>query len=167
MLTLIFCLAMQAKADARPFRTDANGNQIIGGRPAGCPHAYCGCGLRKFLGISDKRLDLAWNWARLFPRSSARPGAAAVRRHHVMLLVSHVGGSVWTVRDYNGGRHLSYVHERDVRGYVFVSVGESYVQTTEGLRSHREANAGHIRLTLKTRFANVEQPFPAWGGTSH
>ena len=37
-----------------------------------------------------------------------------------MLLVAHVSGSTWTVRDYNGGKHLSYIHERDVRGYVFV-----------------------------------------------
>lgn len=101
---------------------DANGNDsVIGGRPSGCPHAYCGCGLRKYLGLNDKSLDLAWNWAVKFPRTSATAGAAAVRHHHVMLLVSHVGGSVWTVRDYNGGRGLSYIHERDVRGYVFVT----------------------------------------------
>jgi hypothetical protein len=103
---------------------DANGNSgVIGGRPAGCPTAFCGCGLRKYLGLNDKRLDLAWNWARLFPRTSPHPGAAAVRAHHVMLLVAHVEGSVWTVRDYNGGHHLSYIHERDVRGYVFVEPG--------------------------------------------
>lgn len=68
-------------------------------------------------------LDLAWNWARKFPRTYAHPGAAAVRAHHVMLLVSHVSGTRWIVRDYNGGRHLSYIHERDVRGYVFVVPG--------------------------------------------
>lgn len=93
---------------------------VIGGRPAGCPHAYCGCGLRLYLGIADKSLNLAWNWARKFPRTYARAGAAAVRRGHVMLLQSHVRGTRWIVRDYNGGRHLSYIHERDVRGYVFV-----------------------------------------------
>lgn len=99
---------------------DANANGVIGGRPAGCPSRYCGCGLRKFLGIDDKRLDLAWNWARLFHRTSPARGAAAVRRGHVMLLVAHVSGSTWTVRNYNGGRGLSYIHERNVRGYVFV-----------------------------------------------
>lgn len=93
---------------------------VIGGRPAGCPHAYCGCGLRKYLGIEDKSLDLAWNWTKKFPRTSPHAGAAAVRHHHVMLLVSHVEGTDWVVRDYNGGKHLSYIHERDVRGYVFV-----------------------------------------------
>ena len=38
---------------------------IIGSRPAGCPNRYCGCGLRKYLGLSDARLNLASNWARL------------------------------------------------------------------------------------------------------
>jgi hypothetical protein len=101
---------------------DANGNSgsIIGGRPGGCPHNYCGCGLRMYLGISDKRFNLAWNWAKFFPRTSARAGAAAVRRGHVMLLESQVSGSVWIVRDYNSGSGLSRIHERDVRGYIFV-----------------------------------------------
>jgi hypothetical protein len=104
-------------------RMDANGNgvTIIGGRPAGCPHSYCGCGLRKYLGLSDKRLNLAWNWARLLPRTQAHAGAAAVRYHHVMLLVRHVSGSTWIVRDYNSGNGLSRIHERSVRGYVFVN----------------------------------------------
>ena len=107
------------------FTITANGDdaQAIGGRPAGCPHAFCGCGLRKYLGIDDARLNLAWNWARLFPRTQARPGAAAVRAHHVMLLVSQVTGTIWTVRDYNGGRHIAWIHERDIRGYVFVIPG--------------------------------------------
>jgi hypothetical protein len=104
-------------------RMDANGNSVIfiGGRPAGCPHSYCGCGLRKYLGLSDKRLNLAWNWARLLPRTDTHAGAAAVRHHHVMLLVRHISGSRWIVRDYNSGNGLSRIHERSVRGYVFVN----------------------------------------------
>jgi hypothetical protein len=101
---------------------DASGNSasIIGGRPAGCPHAFCGCALRKYLGIGDKSLDRAWEWAIKFPRTSAHAGAAAVRRHHVMLIESMTGPLTAIVRDYNGGRHLSYIHERSLRGYVFV-----------------------------------------------
>ena len=108
-------------------RPDANGNAatIIGARPAACPHDYCGCGLRKFLGLVDKRLNLAWNWARFFPRTTPQPGAAAVRHHHVMLLVRPVAGSRWVVRDYNSGGGLSRIHERDVRGYVFVDPRKS------------------------------------------
>jgi len=103
---------------------DANGNatrRVIGGRPAGCPHAYCGCGLAHYLGLHDKRLWKAWNWARLFPRTSPHAGAAAVRYHHVMLLVRHVKGDRWLVRSYNGGRHLSWLYVLSVRGYVFVN----------------------------------------------
>ena len=33
----------------------ADGAQIIGTRPSGCPHQYCGCGLRKYLGIVGVR----------------------------------------------------------------------------------------------------------------
>jgi hypothetical protein len=106
-------------------RAQAQERVVIGGRPAGCPHAYCGCALRNFLGLSDKRLDRAWEWARLFRHGSAGPGMAAVRHHHVMLLVSHVEGTIWTVRDYNGGRHLSYIHDRSVSGRIYVFVDPS------------------------------------------
>lgn len=97
------------------------GRTVIGGRPSGCPHAYCGCALARHLGLHDARLNLAANWARLFPRTSASPGAVAVRSHHVMQLVSHAGGNNWVVRDYNGGRGLSYIHTRNVAGFTFVS----------------------------------------------
>lgn len=112
---------------------DANGNvgEVIGGRPRGCPHAYCGCGLARYLGLRDKSLNVADNWRRKYPRTHAHPGAVAVRayhRHghgHVMLLVRHIAGSNWIVREYNGYRHLSYVHERSVRGFTFVNPGGS------------------------------------------
>lgn len=99
---------------------DANGT-IIGGRPAGCPHAYCGCGLRKYLGLSDKRLNLAANWARFFPHvASPRPGLVAVRRHHVMYIEAAAEKERWLIRDYNSGGGLSRLHVCDIRGYVFV-----------------------------------------------
>jgi hypothetical protein len=119
---------------ARTMRTvDANGTPvvrasgrsdgtIIGGRPAGCPHRYCGCGLRKHLGIADKRLNLASNWARLFPRASGPgPGIAAVRGGHVMYIERATGDGRWVVRDYNSGGGLSRIHVRSVRGYTFVN----------------------------------------------
>jgi hypothetical protein len=120
--------AMATATDVRV--VDAVGNRayaavdsgrIIGSRPNGCPHAYCGCGLRKYLGLEDKRLNLASNWARLFPRASGpRAGLAAVRRGHVMYIESAAGDGHWLVRDYNSGGGLSRLHVRDVRGYVFV-----------------------------------------------
>jgi hypothetical protein len=100
----------------------ADAAQIIGGRPSGCPHSYCGCGLRKYLGLEDTRLNLASNWARLFPREAGpRAGLAAVRSGHVMYIEGSAGNGQWLVRDYNSGGGLSRVHVRDVRGYVFVN----------------------------------------------
>ncbi len=100
----------------------SNDGKIIGGRPAGCPHAYCGCGLRKYLGIADKRLNLARNWARLFPRvANPQPGVAAVRSGHVMYIERSAGNGRWLVRDYNSGGGLSRLHVRSVRGYLFVN----------------------------------------------
>ena len=95
---------------------------IIGRRPADCPHAYCGCGLRKYLGLSDKRLNLASNWRKLFPRAAGpAAGMAAVRPGHVMYIEASAGDGQWLVRDYNSGGGLSRLHVRDVRGYVFVN----------------------------------------------
>jgi len=95
---------------------------IIGSRPSGCPHAYCGCGLRKYLGLADVRLNLASNWARYFPHEAGpRPGLAAVRNHHVMYIEAAAGNGQWVIRDYNSGGGMSRVHVRDVRGYVFVN----------------------------------------------
>ena len=100
----------------------ADAAQIIGSRPSDCPHSYCGCGLRKYLGLEDKRLNLASNWARLFPREAGpRAGLAAVRSGHVMYIEGSAGNGQWLVRDYNSGGGLSRVHVRDVRGYVFVN----------------------------------------------
>jgi hypothetical protein len=120
-----------AAPTVRAQAVDANGNRVarvadegsvIGGRPDGCPHAYCGCGLRKFLGLADKRLNLARNWARLFPHEPGpRPGLAAVRSGHVMYIESAAGNGRWVIRDYNSGGGLSRVHVRDLRGYVFVN----------------------------------------------
>jgi hypothetical protein len=95
---------------------------IIGSRPSGCPHSYCGCGLRKYLGLNDTRLNLAANWARLLPRESGpRAGLAAVRNHHVMYIEAAAGNGQWLIRDYNSGGGLSRMHVRDVRGYIFVN----------------------------------------------
>jgi hypothetical protein len=78
--------------------------------------------LRKYLGLSDVRLNLASNWARLLPRESGpRAGLAAVRNHHVMYIESAASNGQWVIRDYNSGGGLSRVHVRDLRGYVFVN----------------------------------------------
>jgi len=94
---------------------------IIGGRPSGCPHRYCGCGLARYLGLNDARLNLAWNWARLFPKAHAGPGMAVVWRHHVALIESMTGDGEALLRDYNSGKGLSRIHVRSIRGAVVVN----------------------------------------------
>jgi hypothetical protein len=102
--------------------TTVNEGTVIGSRPDDCPRAYCGCGLRKYLGLSDKRLNLARNWAKLFQRASGpAAGTAAVRSGHVMYIEAAAGDGQWLVRDYNSGGGLSRLHVRDVRGYIFVN----------------------------------------------
>ena len=94
----------------------------IGGRPSGCPHAYCGCEASRFVfGVIKVDLNLAANWIRKFPRTSPAPGMAAARNHHVMVLMSHVGGSNWMVHDGNSGHGLTREHVRSISGYIVVN----------------------------------------------
>lgn len=140
----------RARSRARPTRTASRGQHRarralggsygvvdIGGRPAGCPHAYCGCGLRKYLGIADPDLNLARAWGRKYPRVAARSGAVAVRSHHVFLLEEQVDGILWRVRDFNSGGGRSRVHVRSVRGYSFVDPSSRHVAVEERRRSRR------------------------------
>jgi hypothetical protein len=101
---------------------DTSGNGIIvGHRPAGCPHDFCGCEASLYLfGEIHAELNLASNWARKFPRSSPAPGMAAVRSHHVVVLMSHVEGDEWLVHDGNSGGGLTRDHVLSVRGHVIV-----------------------------------------------
>jgi hypothetical protein len=105
-----------------PHISDANGNEVVvAGRPAGCPHNFCGCEASRYLfGEIRPELNLASNWIRKFPRTLPAPGMAAARNHHVMVLVSHVGGSDWLVHDGNSGGGLTREHVRSISGYVIV-----------------------------------------------
>src|SRR5262245_58317382 len=128
----------------------ADTGTIIGSRPAGCPHSYCGCGLRMYLGLSDVRLNLASNWARLFPRQAGpAPGLAAVRNHHVMYIESAAGNGQWLIRDYNSGGGLSRMHVRDVRGYVFVNPRAHTASRSEGATGSRRKNAPLVRSCVR------------------
>lgn len=98
------------------------GEGVIGRRPPGCPHRYCGCeaSLYKF-GRIIPELNLAANWIRKFPRTSPAPGMAAARSGHVMVLISHVEGSDWLVHDGNSGGGLTRRHVRSIKRYVVVN----------------------------------------------
>jgi len=98
-----------------------SGDRIVGGRPAGCPSSFCGCGaaLRVF-GRVVPELNLAANWLR-FPRTSPAPGMVAARRGHVFVLEQHLAGDVWMAYDANSGGRATRVHARSLRGYTVVN----------------------------------------------
>src|SRR5688572_20903295 len=104
-------VAVSASADSR----------IVGGRPAGCPSSFCGCGaaLRVF-GRIVPELNLAANWLR-FPRTSPAPGMVAARRGHVFVLEQHLGGDIWMAYDANSGGRATRIHARSLRGYTVVN----------------------------------------------
>ena len=94
----------------------------IGGRPSGCPHAFCGCEASRYIfGKIIPELNLASNWARKFPHTSPAAGMVAVRNHHVFVLLSHVGGNIWNVHDGNSGHHQTHEHDRNIAGYTIVN----------------------------------------------
>jgi hypothetical protein len=93
----------------------------IGGRPAGCPHSFCGCGASiRVFGRILPGLNLAANWLR-FPRTSPAPGMVAARRGHVFVLEQHLEGDMWMAYDANSGGHATRIHARSLRGYTVVN----------------------------------------------
>jgi hypothetical protein len=95
--------------------------QAVGGRPAGCPHSFCGCGASiRVFGRIVPELNLAANWLR-FPRAAPAPGMVAARRGHVFVLEQHVEGDTWMAYDANSGGHATRVHARSLRGYTIVN----------------------------------------------
>lgn len=112
---------------SRTAKHDANGN-IIGGRPAGCPHRFCGCEASLYLfGRIIPELNLAANWYRKFPRALPGPGMAAARNGHVMVIIAHVSGDEYLVHDGNSGGGLTREHVRSIKGYVVVDPNGSRV----------------------------------------
>jgi hypothetical protein len=96
-------------------------DQVVGSRPAGCPHSFCGCGASiRVFGHIVPGLNLAANWLR-FPRTAPAPGMVAARRGHVFVLEQHLGGDMWLAYDANSGGHATRVHARSLRGYTVVN----------------------------------------------
>lgn len=98
---------------------DSN-DRVVGSRPVGCPHAFCGCeaSLYKF-GRIIPELNLASNWRR-FPRAAPSPGMAAVRPGHVMILQQQISGNIWVAHDGNSGSHMTREHAVSIAGYTIV-----------------------------------------------
>lgn len=101
-------------------RSFLRGVEILGGRPAGCPRRFCGCGVSlKVFGRIIPDLNLAANWKRF---ASATPGAGTVawRPGHVLFVEAHLGGTMYQVYDPNSGGGKIRRHVRNLAGYRFV-----------------------------------------------
>lgn len=77
---------------------------VVGGRPAGCPaRAWCGCWLSRHLGLNDRRLWLARNWAGVGSNAGGpRPGAIVVWRHHVGRITAVDNGRIQVLSGNDG-----------------------------------------------------------------
>lgn len=96
-------------------------NRILGGRPAGCPSAWCGCWLARFFGLSDRSLWVARNWAK-FPRvAGPAPGVVAVyargRGGHVGVVTAVPGPGQIVLKSGNDG-HAVRERVRSTRGVI-------------------------------------------------
>lgn len=91
---------------------------VVGGRPSGCPHRYCGCASALYVGLpnSDGRWNLARNWLTL-PRAEPGPGMADATRGHVRIIIGGSPGA-WQFYDPNSGRGLTRIHTGPIRGVV-------------------------------------------------
>jgi hypothetical protein len=97
---------------------------IVGGRPAGCPYKFCGCGASlEIFGKIIPRLNKAANWLRDFPhvaQANAAPDMAAANSSHVFVLKRHVRDNVWLVKDYNTRGNVTRLRERRLTGFTVV-----------------------------------------------
>lgn len=93
---------------------------VVGGRPAGCPHAYCGCGVSlKVFGRIIPELNLAANWRKFAPAAPAG-GMVAWRRGHVFYIESVNGDGTVVAYDPNSGGHKTRVHTVSLKRYRVV-----------------------------------------------
>lgn len=97
-------------------------NGALQPHPRGCPsRAFCGCGVMKYLGLSDRSLWLAREWLR-FPRAVAGAGMVAVfGHHHVAAIITTHGDGTATLYDPNSGHHATRIHRRDIRHAAIVN----------------------------------------------
>lgn len=132
-------------------------------RPAGCPHAWCGCymALKKgFSGATARALWVARNWAKMFPRAALAPGNVAVfargRGGHVGEIVDVRPGQI-LLHSGNDGRAVR-TRWRSTRGLLaVVNPHASYAShSTVKVRSKPVRTAKR-----KTRHRVVQRGVPA------
>ena len=88
------------------------------GRPYGCPaRAWCGCFLSKHLGLNNRGLWLARNWARVGQPTGPVAGAIVVWRHHVGIIKQVTARGRAIVLSGNDGRRVRE-RERSISGAI-------------------------------------------------
>jgi len=81
------------------------------------PQAWCGWQMRQWLGVADRRFNLARAWARFGqPAGGPEVGVVVVWRHHVGLITGR-GGAGWIVKSGNDG-HAVRERVRSLRGAI-------------------------------------------------
>lgn len=82
------------------------------------PARWCGWWLRQHLGVSDRSLNLARNWA-LYGSNAGGPGIGVivVWRHHVGIITGRTASGGWVVKSGNDGRAVRE-RERNLRGVI-------------------------------------------------
>lgn len=91
----------------------------------GRPRAWCGWWLGHHLGIGNRKLWLARNWASVGRNAGGpRVGAVVVWRHHVGIITGRAGGK-WIVKSGNDG-HAVRERPRSIAGAIaFRALGAS------------------------------------------
>lgn len=92
---------------------------VQSGPPSGCPsRAWCGCWLAKHLGLNDRALWLAREWARIGSAAAGpAPGVVAVWPHHVGIVRRVTGPGRAVILSGNDGRAVRE-RERSTRGVI-------------------------------------------------
>lgn len=158
-LTIVALLAYSTVAEARHGHRqnvrhakviDANGNGTsysAGHRPAGCPHAWCGCGTSLHVfGKIIPSLNLASNWGR-FPSAAPGPGMVAYRSGHVKVITGGGPGG-YTCYDPNSGGGVAHSGPCSIAGYRIVNPhgGTGYASRGEAT-SERPTRQSRQRYT--------------------
>lgn len=112
----ILVTSVPALAHHRHHRTYRHWNGAAPCRIAARMGGPCGCYASTLIfGRSIRGLWLAWNWAVKFPHTSPHEGAAAVRRHHVVIM-----GKVDLANHRFLARDSWGTHWRSLSGWIFV-----------------------------------------------
>lgn len=146
---------IRAAHKVRSAVSDAHGNSVAyvaGHRPAGCPHAWCGCGTSLYVfGRIVPSLNLAANWVRKFPAASPAPGMVAARSGHVKVITGGSPGN-WQCYDPNSGGGAAHSGPCSLAGYHIVNPhgGSIAVASSDGgTRTYHGRSRG-------ARYASVE-----------